>query len=64
MRCSFNVGLHPPRTGIAAAANKGTSPQLQTEVVLWRRVRTPAGRGAEPCGVARQNTEDRRKGRA
>ena len=40
------------------------SPQLQTEAVLRRRVRTPAGRGAEPCGVARQNTEDRRKGRA
>ena len=36
----------------------------QTEAVLRRRVRTPAGRGAEPCGVARQNTEDRRKGRA
>ena len=40
------------------------SPQLQTEAVLRRRVRTPAGRGAEPCGVARHNTEDRRKGRA
>ena len=49
------------------------SPQLQTEAVLWRRVRSPAGRGAEPCGLARQNTPaedprgknpDRGKGRA
>jgi hypothetical protein len=40
------------------------SPQLQTEAVLRRRVRTAAGRGAEPCGAARQNTEDRRKARA
>ena len=25
VRCSFNVGLHPPRARIAAAANKGTT---------------------------------------
>ena len=54
----------PPGAAIAAHAFVTSSAHAMS-TQLWRTTTSHrAGRGAEPCGVARQNTEDRRKGRA